>query len=144
MRTLQSGGLMQKANDANIKEPTTTLTETLGSKSIIVSQKRHARGQPRLSLSCMDMYKAANSRCENSLLQACITAQKVHHPPHCPSVPPITSSRGPPGCPRLPGVSVPPQEPKSECCAKSQHLRRNHMAAVCAAAVFSRPTWCPA
>jgi len=76
----------------------------------------------------MDMYNAANSRCD-SLLSSLYHRAKSH-PPRCLSIPPIASSRGPPGCPRLPGVSAPPQEPKSECCAKRQHLLRKRKATV--------------
>lgn len=47
----------------------------------------------------------------------------------CPS---IASSAGPPECPPLPGASVPPQEPKSECCAKSQHLVFASLTSLCA------------
>lgn len=127
MRNLQSEGLMQNTDDMKTHHNS---HQNIGSKSIIVSQKRHARGRPRLSLSCMDMYKAANSRCEqppSSLYHRAKSSSSSPLPQYL-SIPPITSSRGPPGCPRLPDVFVPPQEPKSECCARSQHLRRNHVA----------------
>lgn len=143
MRNLPSEGPMQNANDTNRKNPP-QLSPQHWVQKYHCKPKRHARGRPRLSLSCMDMYKAANSRCEQPPSGLYHRAKKFIILPIASSVPPITSSRGPPGCPRLPGVSVPPQEPKSECCARSQHLHRNYTATGLVAAVFSKPTWCPA
>jgi hypothetical protein len=75
MRNLQSEDLMQNANDANMKEPTTTPTETLGSKSIIVSQNA-TREAGRVYHCHVWICTKQPIAGVNSLLQACITAQK--------------------------------------------------------------------
>jgi hypothetical protein len=89
---------------------------------IVVSQKRHARGRPRLSLSYVENVQCSPIVGMTASSQACISTRKNSSSPNALHAPSIASSRGPPRYPRLPGVSVPPQEPKSECCANSQQL----------------------
>ena len=95
-------------------------------KNVIVSQKRHAQGRPRLSLSYMWICTMQPIVDTDSLLKP-VSPRKYHPPRYCSALfcscsQSIASSRGPPRCPRLPSASVPPQEPKSECCAVCQFL----------------------